>query len=498
MNDKFNNLRKFDGFDILSESQIERISKLNTDAFFIDNQNNYIMPKNNSNFHPSFMNSENSRRIAFCKVAHKIKYFENFSLTNPDDWIVDPEITVLHSLKKEGIIIHNDVDHMVFLPSKLRANEPTLSYFDDKEKLIYFNSIERGMNPDRFTHSEVMFSLMADFKASDSSLVEFNETINMSYNNYKDSNAKSFSNYDSFFSNNNGMRGRGRLISLDSPCSSVDSNNSRNISMLASKMIYFDLSKDYDDSEELRKFASSCYKMIESIVFDNNAEDSQIYKRVFADIHRVRNFSEEINFDYYVRMYNRFNDNLISLMTELAFIHSDKNNLILSSEENFSKILEKFIKNSLSPQNISLGCSLAYSIFLRKPSLVNDIFLPKKFKTYHIEQRQMLYVAAINSGNLNKKVISRISVDNSYLSPVLDFSLFESRFFYKNSKIIKQLNTIVWSKLNYGILITYISFLKKEDVAMLLSLNVMEDKFYKSEFYEYKKIIEKKIHAISI
>jgi hypothetical protein len=60
------------------------------------------------------------------------------------------------------------------------------------------------------------------------------------------------------------------------------------------------------------------------------------------------------------------------------------------------------------------------------------------------------------------------------------------------------MSSILWRSNNYQLLILFISFLEKNDIHILMSLNVARDSLYPGEFDLYQRIIKIKIDKLEL
>lgn len=261
--------------------------------------------------------------------------------------------------------------------------------------------------------------------------------------------------------------------------------------MLSSKMIYFDISGDYDRSPSLRSFALTCFNMVKnySKFLEGEVLSNDGYVRLFTRFLGIRDF-----YNYYYD-FRGTQDSFISVVVELAHIYAEKNNLDLISAE----LIEKIFENQLSIESKGqkhFKYAVIYSKTIRDNSKIHVYLTPKKLKKTSFDHRKILYIAAINSGNLNKNLVARLAVEKSDIFRDIGSSFFLSRFFYINSKIFKEFSAFKWCQNNHNMFYPYLHLLKKKDFASLFTINLDKNNFEYSQYFNgCKSYLTKKISA---
>jgi hypothetical protein len=273
-----------------------------------------------------------------------------------------------------------------------------------------------------------------------------------------------------------------------SDCGSLFLKIKEMFSMLSSKMIYFDIAGDCERSQSLTNLSKTCFDIIKNYCgFINGEKFSDAHARLFKNLLAKRGV-----YNYNVD-FRAAQDPFISVMVELAFIYAEKNNLDLISTE----LLEKVFAGNLSlasHESPYFSYAVVYSTSIRDNKHLNTSLSPKSLRKTLVEQRKILYIAAINSGNLNKNLIARLAVEKCDIFHEVGASLIVSRFLYLKSKAIREMSHFKWSEISYKMCIGYLYLLRKKDFASLFTINLDISNFKYTQYFNYcKSYLVKKI-----
>jgi hypothetical protein len=273
-----------------------------------------------------------------------------------------------------------------------------------------------------------------------------------------------------------------------SDCSSLFLKIKEMFSILSSKMIYFDIAGDCERSQSLTNLSKTCFDIIKNYCgFINGEKFSDAHARLFKNLLAKRGV-----YNYNVD-FRAAQDPFISVMVELAFIYAEKNNLDLISAE----LLEKVFAGNLSlssHESPYFSYAVVYSTSIRDNKHLNASLSPKSLRKTLVEQRKILYIAAINSGNLNKNLIARLAVEKCDIFHEVGASLIVSRFLYLKSKAIREMSHFKWSEISYKMCIGYLYLLRKKDFASLFTINLDISNFKYTQYFNYcKSYLVKKI-----
>ena len=273
-----------------------------------------------------------------------------------------------------------------------------------------------------------------------------------------------------------------------SDCGSLFLKIKEMFSMLSSKMIYFDIAGDCERSQSLTNLSKTCFDIIKNYCgFINGEKFSDAHARLFKNLLAKRGV-----YNYNVD-FRAAQDPFISVMVELAFIYAEKNNLDLISTE----LLEKVFAGNISlasHESPYFSYAVVYSTSIRDNKHLNTSLSPKSLRKTPVEQRKILYIAAINSGNLNKNLVARLAVEKCDIFHEVGASLIVSRFLYLKSKAIREMSHFKWAEISYKMCIGYLYLLRKKDFALLFTINLNISNFKYTQYFNYcKSYLVKKI-----
>jgi hypothetical protein len=485
MNDNFHNLRKFNGIDILSEEEKNRILSMNNSNFLkvkIDADANLVSRVPDYFINNIFAKSIIENYLRNCPTRdnyefHKKgfdKYFVNYS--DREEYPC-----ILHDKANKAYSFFDEIsDHNVTTFKN--------SYFGVEIEIL------PEFKEDKFHYSDALFSVIMNYYPKESVIDEVNKMFEMAIGCFDGDKVLSTHTFEKVFDLIKNLIGHSYRWSFGHKGQEFISShkNIRNaFDLLSSKMIYFDISDNYDRSESLKAFAKICYEMVRDFSCSPNGgtRNSILFKKLISCRNIFRGY-KPIN-------YSIVNDSVISVVVELAFIYAEKNNLDLIKKEILEDIF--LAKGTFTSEYTgSFKHAVIYSHSTRNRSMLDFVLSPKHLKKMYYFNRKVLYSAAIISGNLNDNLISRLSAERCIIDDYTSEALMISRFLYKDSKILRKMSSILWRSNNYQLLILFISFLEKNDIHILMSLNVDRDSLYPSEFDLYQRIIKIKIDKLEL
>ncbi len=500
MNNIFYNLRKLNENEFISEEEKARISSVNFEIlkaemgsyenpssripdYFINN----IFAK--STIENYFRNNISRDNYEFHKKSFD-KYFVNYS--NKDRSSGDTTLFYHKQYDKHQCILHDKKNKAYLFSDEI--SDHNFSTFTNSHYGSKINILPE-FEKDEFYYSEVLFSAIANYSPEEEIISRVNKMFSSAiecFDGEKISNQDKFRRIFDLIVNLSGSDGSYRYKFGYKDINFINSHKEVRsfFNFMSSRMVYFDISSDYNKSEELKIFAKTCYEMVKSYSCSTN-NPNNIYYILFTTLISCRNITK----NYKPINYSIVNDSVISIVVELAHIYAEKNNLDLISKE----VLESIFLGSgrfCSEYISSFKHAVVYSSSIRNNSMLNFVLSPKNLKKIYYFNRKILYSAAIMSGNLNDNLIARISAEKCIIDDFVSEALMISRFFYKDSKILRKMSSIKWCSGNYKLLILFISFLEKNDIHILMSLNVAKALLYPGEFDVYQRIMKLKIESL--
>jgi len=499
-NDDFFFLRKFKDIQIFSEEEKQSIL-LAKNSEIISN-----VLKKQSVVSDFFINNIFSYSLVN-NVMHSIYSSNHFSEKSIDEYLIASSPGPIWEPRDSFFIYNESVDsyedgkpHYMAIGSAVSANTAVIQNIKfDGQKNHLKQSMIQSLNPEiksNVSYKDAVFAFMIGYKQKEDvvSTIDkiFAETLIAisSYDEIKASNLLSFLKKEFSI----GFMDASTYLAIGKDFR--DGNNlflkiKEMFSMLSSKMIYFDISGDCEESPSLYNFSKTCFDIIKNYCGFINGEKiaSDAHARLFVKLLAKRG-TYNFNLDFRATQ-----DPFISVMVELAHIYAEKNNLDLISKELIEKVFAGNIP-IVNQGSFYFKYAVVYSTSIRNNSELILSLSPKNLKKTLVEQRKILYVAAINSGNLNKNLVSRLAVERCDVFHEIGASLIVSRFLYLKSKVFKEISVFKWSEANYIMCMAYLYLLRKKDFASLFTINLDINNFKYSEYFNIcKSYLLKKISA---
>jgi len=499
MNDNFSNLRKFNGINILSEEEKIRILSMNNSNFLKIKKDPDA--SSDSRVPDYFINNIFAKSIIENYIRNNIsrdnyefhkksfdKYFVNYSDSNKNNCI-------LSDSNKNNCILHDKNDKAYSFFDEISDHNVTTFH----NVMTFYNDGKMEILPefkeDKFYYSDALFASMMNYCPEEVVIDKVNNMFAKAIGFFDGDKISNPDNFQKTFDLIINIIGGGeysyryRFGFRDAEFISSHKDVRNAFNLMSSKMIYFDISSDYDRSESLKVLGKTCYEMIKA--FSCNPNSSNIYSTLFLRIISCRNILR----NYKPINYSIVNDSVISTLVELAHIYAEKNNLNLIQKDILQDI---FLGKGrfTSEYTGSFKHAVIYSHSIRDGSMLKFALSPKHLKKMYYFNRKVLYSAALMSGNLNDNLIARISAERCIIDDYVTEALMISRFMYKDSKILRKMSSIRWCSNNFNLLILFISFLEKSDMHILMSLNFDRTSVYQGQFNVYQNIIKIKIDKL--
>jgi len=485
-NDDFLFLRKFKDIQIFSEEEKQSILLAKNSEII----NNVL--KKESMISTFFINNIFSYSLLHNSM-HLLHSSDHFYEKSIDEYLIASSEIQCYGEKNNAFFIYkesvdsyeDDKTHYLTINSTIKQNMIVISNvkFDGKK-----NDLIESINPEiksNVSYKDAVFAFMIGYKQKENvvSTIDriFAETLIAisTYDEIKVSNLLSFFNKESSI----GYVDPSVCLAIGKDF--CDSNNlflkiKEMFSMLSSKMIYFDISGDCEKSESLHNFSKTCYDIIKNYCGFINGEkiESNPHASLFVKLLNKRS-AYNYNIDF-----GAIQDPFISVMVELAHIYAEKNNLDLISKELVEKVFAGNIP-TVNKGSVYFKYAVIYSTSIRDNSQLILRLSPKNLRKTLLEQRKILYIAAINSGNLNKNLISRLAVEKCDVFHEISSSLIVSRFLYLKSKIFREISVFKWSEVNYIMGIVYLYLLRKKDFTSLFTINLDKNNFKYTECFDF-------------